>query len=292
MRARNDWETYSKTLRFHVHRSLGELAANATEQPIDPLKDEDELIAWLSELMLMNRVPFHYLVPADSFLPHNSLRFFYINPNWQHALIDGACSLGRHASSDLSHDVQLLEAVFASSSKRMKAVRPLLQRKNVQTQELQQGVKEIGGFVLRSPLVRGWRGLEFQAFPEQGDQPLRALRIELLSDEVLVALFEGFPYRIEIAQPPEGFYFGFNRMNGEFNKRLRNFETGELLQESDTAKVVVRNEKLRTIDVRATANNIAKFFNKEQLTSAEFALQMIKTPYIGRIVREDRQDSN
>jgi len=292
MQARNDWETYSQTIRSHIYRSLGGLAANAADQHIDPTNNEDELISWLSEVMLMNRVPFHYLVPAERFLPTNSVRFFYVNPNWQQALIDGACSLGRNATTDLSHDVQLIEAVFASIGKRMKAVRPLLQRKTVVPDELEQGVEVIGGFVLRSPLVRGWRGLEFQAFPEHGDQPLRALRIELLSDEVLVALFEGVPYKVEIAQPPEGFYFGFNHINGSYYKRLRSFETGELLAETDTVEVVVHDEKLRTIDVRATANNIATFFNKEQLTSAEFALQMIKTPYIGRIVREDRKETN
>lgn len=288
MKARNDWENNADLLRMHVRRSLSGLAAITNDQPVNPENDGEELIAWLSDLILMSKVPFHYLVPSEILLPHNSIRFFYVNPNWQQALVDGACSLGRNASLDLTHDQQLIDAVFAQIGKRIKAVRPLLQKKSVSSEELQDGVEVIGGFVLRSPLVRGWRGLEFQAL-SSGNTPLRALRIELLSDEVLVALFDGVPYKVEIAQPPEGFYFGFNHSNGKYFKRLRSFETGELLAETDTIEVALENEKLRTIDVCQTAKNMEAFFHKETFTSAEFALQMIKTPYIGRVIRTDVQ---
>lgn len=285
MQARNDWENSSQALRGHVRRVFGELAALTHDQPVNPDNHEDELMAWLSELCLLSNVPFHYLIPSESILPHDSIRLFYVNPNWLWALVDGACSLGRNASLDLSHDQALIEAVFAQIGKRMKAVRPLLQKKAVAVDDLQEGVRTIGGFILRSPLVRGWRGLEFQANSSEG-KPLRALRIDLLSDEVLIGLFDGVPYTLEIAQPPEGFYFGFNHINGRFFKRLRSFETGALLADTDTIEVAVQNENRRTIDVCQTAKNMEVFFKKE-ITSAEFALQMIKTPYIGKVIRTD-----
>ncbi|GAA0134493.1 hypothetical protein YSY43_13330 [Paenibacillus sp. YSY-4.3] len=285
MQARTDWETYAPVLRRHVHRVFGELAALADDRTVNPDHPEDELIAWLSELCLLSNVPFHYLIPSDSILPGNAIRLFYVNPNWQQALVDGASSLGRNASMDLSHDQALIDAVFAQIGKRMKTVRPILQKKLVAAEELQEGVHIMGGFILRSPLVRGWRGLEFQAFSSEGT-PLRALRIEQVSDEVLIGLFDGVPYTIEIAQPPEGFYFGFNHIKGQFYKRLRCFESGELLAETYTVEVAVHNEKLRTIDVCQTAKRMEASLDKE-ITSAEFALQMIKTPYIGKVIRTD-----
>lgn len=287
MQARNDWDNFAPVIRNHIHRVFGELAAVSDDQPVSPDHPEDDLIAWLSELCLLSNVPFHYLIPSVSMLPSNSIRLFYVNPNWQLALVDGACSLGRNATINISHDQELIDAVFARIRKRVKAVRPLLQRKPVSTEDLQEGVEMIGGFILRSPVVRGWRGLEFKAHSSTGN-PLRALRIETLSDDVLIGLFDGVPYTVEIAQPPEGFYFGFNRSNGQLWKRLRSFETGELLSDKDVIDVAVQSENRRTIDVCQTAKHIATHFQKE-VTSAEFALQMIRTPYVGRVIRTDSQ---
>ncbi|CAM4190899.1 hypothetical protein [Paenibacillus tarimensis] len=285
MQARTDWDNSPHVIRRQVRRVLGELAALAKDQPVSPEPHDDELIAWLSQLCLLVNLPFHYLIPAESMLPANSIRLFYVNPNWLQALVDGACSLGRNASLDLTHDQELIDAVITQIGKRVKAVRPLLQNKTVTPKELEDEVQAIGGFLLRSPLVRGWRGLEFKALSSQGTS-LRALRIELLSDDVLIGLFEGVPYTLEMAQPPEGFFFGFNRINGEFSKRLRDLDSGELLSESDSVEVVLQNKDMRTIDVYQTAKNMETYFQKE-VTSAEFALQMIKTPYIGRVIRKD-----
>lgn len=285
MQARTDWENSAPVLRKHVHRVFGEIATLSNDPPADAEHPEGELIAWLSELCLFSNLPFHYLIPSESMLPSNSIRFFYVNPSWQQALVDGASSLGRNASLDMAHDQELIDAVFAQICKRMKAVRPLLQKKQIAREDLQEGVQVMGGFILRSPLVRGWRGLEFQAYSST-ETPLRALRIEQLSDDVLIGLFDGVPYTLEIAQPPEGFYFGFNHINGQYSKRLRSMETGELLTETDVIEVSIQNKKRRTIDISQTAKNIESYFQQE-ITSAEFALQMIKTPYIGRVVRTD-----
>ncbi|WP_322903745.1 hypothetical protein [Paenibacillus campi] len=260
--------------------------AGLSKQQSAPQGAERELVTWLSECCLLDNVPFHYLIPTESMLPPNSIRLFYVNPDWQLALVDGACSLGRNGSMDLAHDRQLIDTVFAQIGKQMKAIRPLLQHKQVDPQQLGDRVDVIGGFILRSPLVRGWRGLEFQALSAD-DQVLRALRIETLSDELLIGLFDGVPYKLELAQPPEGFHFGFSAMNGQYRKRMRHLDTGALLAESETVEVVVSDTKARTIDVCQTAKNIEASLGKT-VTSAEFALQMIQTPYIGRIQRVDQ----
>ena len=44
-------------------------------------------------LVLLYPVPFHYLVPHQSLLPSESLRFFHLDDNWVDALVDGAFSI-------------------------------------------------------------------------------------------------------------------------------------------------------------------------------------------------------
>ncbi|WP_458122373.1 hypothetical protein [Paenibacillus sp. Z6-24] len=284
MNIRTDWENSAHALHGQIRRAFGELAE---EPPVNANSSESELIDWLSRLCLLDNVPFHYLIPSDLLLPDNAIRLFYINPNWQRALVDGACSLGRNASIDLDHDRQLINTVFSQIGKQVKTIRPRLQKKELAPEEAEEEVQVIGGFILRSPLVRGWRGLEFQALSADGEL-LRALRIENLSDDVLIGLFDGVPYTLKVAQPPESFYFGFNHINGNYSKRLRSFETGALLANTDTVEVVMQDTKMRTIDICATARNIENFFHRP-VTSAEFALQMIKTPYIGQVVRTDNE---
>lgn len=282
MLSKNEIEESAGLLRGQLKQMFHEYATLNSGNDVDL---EDNLLSWLSDLCLLSNVPFHYLIPSTDMLPNNSIRLFYLNPNWQTALLDGACSLGRNATLDLVHDEALIDQVFENVFKRIKAVRPLLQKKIVEAAELDEGVKLMGGFLLRSPLVRGWRGLEFQALSAEG-VALKALRIEVLSDDVLIALFDGVPYTLEIAQPPEGFFFGFNHINGKYSKRMRHFEDGSLMAETDTVEVVIKNEKFRTLDIQKTAENMEKFFGKS-FTSAEVALQMIKTPYIGRVIRKD-----
>lgn len=168
MQARMDWDNSPQVVRTHIRRVFGELAALTKNQPVRLEHQDDELIGWLSQLGLLVNLPFHYLIPTESMLPSDSIRLFYVNPNWLQALIDGACSLGRNASLDLTHDQELIDAVISQIGKRMKAVRPLLQNKSVTAKELDDEVQAIGGFLLRSPLVPGWRGLEFRALSSQG----------------------------------------------------------------------------------------------------------------------------
>ncbi len=267
--------------KSHIFAQLAQLS----DQQASGLDEEQELLTWLSECCLLSNVPFHYLIPSESILPHNSIRLFYMNPEWQFALVDGACSLGRNSSMDLSHDQELIKTVFQRANLQMKAIRPTLQNKEVDVTQLGDQVQVIGGFILRSPLVRGWRGLEFQALSAE-NQVLRALRIETLSDEVLIGLFDGVPYTLEVAQPPEGFHFGFSEMGPDYRKRIRDLESGKLKEENDTVEVIISDRSARTVDVCQTAKLMEDVLGKT-VTSAEFAFQMIQTPYIGRIERVD-----
>ena len=60
----------------------------------------DSLTKWLGKLALLTGVPFNYLVPDERMLPLESIRFFYLDPNWVAALSDGAFSIGRNLTAD------------------------------------------------------------------------------------------------------------------------------------------------------------------------------------------------
>ncbi|KAN0089571.1 hypothetical protein V8E51_019831 [Hyaloscypha variabilis] len=51
---------------------------------------------WVLHKLHLHGVPAHYLIPDPSYLPAESIRFFYIDKNWTKALIDGALSLANH----------------------------------------------------------------------------------------------------------------------------------------------------------------------------------------------------
>ncbi|PMD32991.1 hypothetical protein L207DRAFT_608789 [Hyaloscypha variabilis F] len=51
---------------------------------------------WVLDKLHLHGVPAHYLIPDPSYLPAESIRFFYIDKNWTKALMDGALSLANH----------------------------------------------------------------------------------------------------------------------------------------------------------------------------------------------------
>ncbi|KAK6349290.1 hypothetical protein TWF730_010040 [Orbilia blumenaviensis] len=51
------------------------------------------LQSWVHDKLHLASIPAHYLIPDKSYLPEETLRFFYIDENWTKALTDGALSL-------------------------------------------------------------------------------------------------------------------------------------------------------------------------------------------------------
>ncbi|KAM0451583.1 hypothetical protein ACHAPV_009924 [Trichoderma viride] len=54
------------------------------------------IYSWILDKVHLANVPAQYLVPDPSFLPQETLRFFFVDDNWIDALIDGALSLANH----------------------------------------------------------------------------------------------------------------------------------------------------------------------------------------------------
>ncbi|MDR3600780.1 MAG: hypothetical protein P4L49_09920 [Desulfosporosinus sp.] len=228
----------------------------------------------LSRLSLLYDIPFAYLVPTEKLLASNQIRFFYLDPNWVRVLLDGAMSLGRNASVDYAHDTAFIEEVYQRTIEGNSRIRPLLQGKPVVKSAL--STSECTGFLLRSPLVHGWRGLEFKAYA--GGEILTALRLEALSEDVLLGLYQGVIDKLELLEPPESFHFGFNRNGENLSKRLRGLQDGTLTE----TEVPVVQRGNRVVDFCRTAETMRNALGVE-ITSAHMALEMIQNPHIAVI---------
>jgi hypothetical protein len=76
--------------------------------PSDPPK---QLSAGFARLTRLEPVPFNYLVPDETMLPVDSIRFFSVDPMWLAALRDGAFSVGRVLAKDHLNEAALHEDI-------------------------------------------------------------------------------------------------------------------------------------------------------------------------------------
>jgi len=93
------------------------VALASTMESTDTDQMPEDLTEWLGRLNLLYGVPYNYLIADAEMLPAESIRFFYLDPNWVDALVDGASSIGRVPSSDTQSAGG--SASFANSSNMM-----------------------------------------------------------------------------------------------------------------------------------------------------------------------------
>lgn len=289
----------------------------------------EEVTAWLGRLVLLYGLPFHYLVPEADMLPPESIRFFNLDPIWIQSLVQGACSVGNTGYVDTFIDRAMNSLVQPNqpgsggkegtlTGKAAAGVRDRLfqQFEGVPIPEQGEDLEwPLTGFLLRSAVVKGFRGLEIMAYRtlqnnekkewesrnltddqnaklEKGFAPLKALRIEQLSNDVMLGIFNGITAQLVIRQPQEGLHFGLTREDGSYLKTLRKIgykslaDAGEILQNhtiSLDAKGLMRTpqEAPGVINIAALAAEMQTQLKslgelKERFTSAEFAVEMIE----------------
>jgi hypothetical protein len=254
---------------------------------------------WLGHLLLLYGIPFHYLVPEESMLPQESIRFFYLDPGWMKCLLEGACSVGRSSSVDELFDQHLRNNFLNEASEKAKEVRAG-RRGNLEW--------PLTGFLMRSRVVEGWQGLEMTAsgVDRIGNRidPIEPLRIDRLSPDIMLCLFNGKVTRIEIKQPPEGMHFGASSAGGNVYRKLslRRLSPADragdqIFQEgSDRAiglpiDVPMRPAVRRVVNMTALAERMKTELNRVKaidgtdrgrFTSAEFGVEMVESP--GRVI--------
>jgi len=245
-----------------------------------------ELTDWFYDLHLLKGLPFNYLVPDEAMLPSESIRFFTLDKLWMACLIDGAFSIGRVITHDHSKDENLFHAVL------QKAWNP--EQKSEELKTTLSGLTTISGCLIRSEVVSGWPGLLVEAYKltKNGKLtgPIQPIRMETLSQNVLLLLFEGQIQTLDIHLKPETIHFGFSIDPNDpnlYHKKLRK-ENGE--EHDDREKYTINfsvdsNTRVVKITDNAVASKategLVKLIQKsaseeKEVTSAEFALQMIE----------------
>lgn len=240
--------------------------ASATGAPPLP----EVVLDWMGRAALLQGLPFNYLVPDERMLPVESLRWFTLDPMWVAALLDGAFGVGRSTGSQLASDALHQPQVAALVARR------------------------VSGFLMRSQVVAGWPTLVVEGYrfsfatPESREDPipdaarLPLLRMDRLSANVLLCLFEGEVNVVDVHQPPEAVHFGVRR---EFpggvqrvSKGLRGADGAEL--ELAVDPVPLRAGSDSVVDVAALAAALrarqGELGLEGDFTSAQFALEMIE----------------
>lgn len=281
---------------FSIENTIKEaMQLNHIREDLSTSKENIPMVQWLSRLRLLHGVPFAYLVPHKDFLPHESIRFFYINRNWTDSAIEGALSVGAISTQDRA----LLQKVYSS-------LRAKVDQYERRTASQQRGFTEkkgdaevLTGFLLRSRAVSGWPGLHVRGFRKNGTE-LELLRMERLAPAVLLVIMDGIPDSVNIDEPRQGIQFGVRphedtRLKNQRQFPLRNPVTGVAL---DDFKIDVpfRKGSPGVIDMNELEKHMIKKGKEENLTlgddidSAELALQLLRYPY--RQTFGDTSDAN
>jgi hypothetical protein len=272
-----------------------------------PLLLPDAVVDWLARLALFYGVPLEYLIPDGRLLPAESLRFFYVDPNWILRALDGAMSIGTSSTKDNVFNHTFYAKVYDAVAKAVPKVRQDL-RGVGQPGSITEGATW-SGMLMRSSVVSGYPGLE--VIPTRDGAEVPIMRMDRVGAGILLCIFNGVPDKIELKQPPEGLHFGIRPEQDGFMILLRwvghsglpKDNPGEQIANPKTSQKLSTTGKMRpdnaagkwptdgVVDVRATAKAITDYFasvapefgghnpigEDAVFTSAEFALQMVKS---------------
>lgn len=303
-------DTSKKPLKDKVLNYLANAHEVALEQMEEELIDNpatdipEEVKGFLNDLYQLNGVPFPYLVPHEALLKKEhsedgeeytgTLAVFYVDPNWIEALLDGALSIGRVNENEKLLDLAM-SGDFIKGFKNQKRKNPDTGQQDVEVRQL-----NVTGFLLRSDLISGWRGIEIEAYDAKGAL-LPALRFERIDSDIFLGVFNGNVTKVIITQPYEGLHFGIKvnvgkkQNEGRYQKNLKN-EDGSNKKVSDgSADLNIELQKKGFIkdgvlNISRIANTMKSKLTKKgwmntegpskgkYFTSAEFAFQMVDSP--------------
>ncbi len=216
----------------------------------EPIPIPPEIAGWFKRLSLLEGVPFNYLVPDERLLPLESIRFFQLDWLWIECLLDGAFSIGRVTAADHRRDGAHVKSPAASPH------------------------AKVSGMLMRSEVAAGWPGLLVDGF--NGEKKLRLLRMDRLSANVLLCLFDGAATAVDLHLRPETAHFGLDQKEGNlsgFYKKLRDQQGNKSGRQIDP--IPWRQTLPGTLNVSELAAAIKG--DASTFTSAQFALQMIET---------------
>lgn len=175
---------------------------------------------YLSRLLLLYPVPLAHLIPDERLLPPESIRFFFLDENWLDALFSGAMSIGLDCTRQEAFNRMISAALRHKTRIKMSEYRAKLV--NSDKPQAVRAAERIGGVLLRGGLVRHYRNMEIES-----DAPV--LRMQQMTEDIMLCLFDGIPKRLEIKEPPEALHMGMKE------------EERRMLAEGKTAALIKRN---------------------------------------------------
>jgi hypothetical protein len=267
-------------------------AAEASSVPLPPA-----VVNWLAQLTLLYGVPVEYLVPDTALLPVESIRFFFVDRNWLDRLVDGALSVGVHGTRDEAFNEAAYEEIYRQVDARQVTFRPSLRGEAADADNGTPG-GPLTGLLMRSVIVSTWPGVEVR--PTRGGAPVPILRMDRLSPDVLLCIFDGVPDRVEMIEPGEGLHFGVESTDGSptfqvalrglgFPAKDRPLPAGEQVRDPRTGNVVEVQGRFRVgagqppgvLDVAGLVGAVKTAMPEGglgpggELTPAGFAVQMV-----------------
>ena len=147
---------------------------------------------WLAEKLSLGGIPPQYLIPEPSFVPPESLRFFYIDDFWLDCLLDGALSVANHLDEDDDMVRRELKKKF--------------------NEYLSTDVPDAGfkpqvpcyGFIIRSKLIKAMPDLRITVAWKVPDKRFPVCRWTKWDDQTLMCLLDRQPQELDsliLSQP-------------------------------------------------------------------------------------------
>ncbi len=214
-------------------------------------------------LQLLYDVPVSYLIPDPSFLPPESIRFFYVDGNYIKAMLNGVASIGRITRTDRMADRLILETALNSSEEGSGQIRV----QKVHTNHHERMVRGIAGgtgvrtgFLLRSSMVHSRKGISICGF--EGQEALTMLRLETLTPDIMIGIFEGELTRLVIAEPSCALRFGCHSRERK-NRILSLKEPGKPLPD---ACYDIKTNEMGRIDILSAVKQMEKTLKEKKET--------------------------
>ncbi len=253
----------------------------------------EELQSYANSLRLLNDIPLTYLLSNVSDLENESIRFGIVDINWTDAYLDGAFSIGRVCAEDGCLDkLHLKKACMAQDyfeTPRMKKMHPnhvKTVRKCMKTSKLAEDFEVISVVLIRSGLMKAVNNINYSAYDENG-APLPILRIDAISDDIMICLFSGLIDSFILEEPMTNLRYGCYKVDDNLQMNLRsaneNKDFGTTSEEAiiingKDDKIVDGNGRLHPILLAGKMEKFLKgrnWLDKDVITPARFAYEMI-----------------
>lgn len=214
-------------LELYIERTA-EALQQELQQELQPVAE------WLGRLWLLYPVPKEDILLHEAILPEESVRFFYLDENWQQALYEGAVSIGLYSKRQSLFNRVFRKILWCSAKEAMRTYRAKLYGENPPEEKKE----PYTGFVIRAQLTNLWKTVSVQAKGENGED-LAILRMGHLNSDTLIAIFDGIARTVIMNEPEEALTM---RLNLEEYPYLRN-ESGVLKLEQDGLIAQLMKEK-------------------------------------------------